>query len=226
MAKYPQLRDPALAALQKYQLDLRRQKLQERAQTDVEKRLGLTAANDAATIAERTRHDKALESAASTRSYLTAQGLKVRAANTRISAAKLNSIDASASKVAGYLVNRAGQPILGSNGKRVPVTAVTARSNALERATKEAARIAGKPSRNTDVGPASPGQSIAAHGAKGADVYLARVGFPATTDNPAKAQSTRTMTFTQAIDYLADAYGISRTQARKALIAAGWRPGH
>lgn len=225
VAKYPQLRDDALAALQKHQLDVRAQALQERAQADIEKRLGITDANAKATIAERTRHDKALESAASTRNYLTQQGLKVRQANVRISQAKLNSIDSSASRVAGYLVDRAGHPILSSNGQRIPVTRTSSASSSYQRAVIEAGKLAGKPSTNPDVGPASPGRYLAAPGATGSDVYPARAGFPATTSNAAKAQSTRTMSFLTALRYLQDAYGISKTQARKALIAAGWRPG-
>ena len=58
--------------------------------------------------------------------------------------------------------------------------------------------------------------------------YVARPGAAGssdgTTDNAAHAKRDTSMGFSEAQDYLASAYGISRAEARAALIAARWIP--
>jgi hypothetical protein len=133
--------------------------------------------------------------------------------------------DASLSKAYGYIVDAGGAPILGRNGKRIPVakSKTTAKQRESYRdAVGEARDLRGDPIENSDVGPLAPGQFVARPGAKG--VYPGRAGLPATTNDPNKARRDGGMGFNEALSYLQESYGLSRAQARKALIAAGWKP--
>lgn len=132
-------------------------------------------------------------------------------------------VDASASKLLGYLVDQNGRPILGPNGKRIKVrndANAGDRRKAYQDSVQEARDIRGQPIANTNMGPASPGKYLARPGAKG--VFPAKGGFPATTNDPKKARWDGQYTFHEALNYLVHRFGIARKRARAALIAAGW----
>lgn len=132
-------------------------------------------------------------------------------------------IDASASRVLGYVVDKNGNPVLNNQGKRIKVADSASKSDkrkAFQSAVGDARDLRGEPIQNQNQGPASPGQYIAAPGAKG--VFPGGGGFPATTNDPRKARWDTKMSFAEAIQYLSKHYGIPRKRARAALIAAGW----
>jgi hypothetical protein len=139
--------------------------------------------------------------------------------------------DATLSKAYGHIVDADGNPILSGNGKKIPVAktgkpaapAKTPWQQHRGQIVGEARELRGNPLENDNVGPASPGQYLARPGAKGKDVHPGRGGFPATTSNPNKAQRDSEYSFREAQDYLMQAYGINRANARKALVAAGWK---
>jgi hypothetical protein len=153
-----------------------------------------------------------------------------QAADLRDAEAKGHKIDAAASKVMGYVVDVEGNPVLDSHGSRIPVqqspkdkkkSHQTAIKQAGEKAlglrgnAVKAAELVKKP--NGKTGPPA-GQYAGRPGAKGL--------FPdGTTNDPNRAQHDGGMTFNQAQAYLMQTYGLSRAEARKILVATGWRPG-
>jgi hypothetical protein len=187
--------------------------LRERAQALYERQFGETQKQNAARnqieyagLALRSARDKA---------YLQAQ------------AAKGNRPDATLSKAYGYIVDGNGNPIL-RNGKRIPV-AKTSSSQGARSAYGQAVRAARS---NTVYGTpvrAKQRQDYPGHYVQPRGLYVARQGaqgvFPdGTTNNPDKAQHSGGMNFAEAQRYLMATYGLSRAQARTALIAAGWKP--
>ncbi len=229
VSKYPELYDSAIEALQKwetekatYKLQLRDQKLRERAESISERQLGI-----------KTTESKQRLSQSERRLRLQEKGLRIREKaqiqDAQDALTQGRRIDSAASKTVGYLIDRNGEPILDKSGNTIgvyekPSTKDTAKN--YRSAVKEARDLRPQPMENPDVGGVTPGRYIARKGAKGKDVTPGQGGFPATTDNPAKAsRDPNSMNFQQALNYLVDAYGITRTQARRALIASGWKPG-
>lgn len=154
-------------------------------------------------------------------------GLQLRnaqaVADAKAAEAQGRRIDAPASRVAGYLIDKNGNAIIGRNGKPVPIAKPAGKQTAAQKneqaAVREARALRGNPVRNT-----SPTAGLPGHGK-----YVARPGvkgvFPdGTTNNAALARRDGAMTFVEARDYLMTAYGLSRADARAALVAAGWRP--
>jgi hypothetical protein len=219
-AQYPDLRAKALAALQQYDLDQKKYALSERAQGDIEKRLGIDTQYKSDTLLLRQQTVD-----------LQRQGLKLRqqkqASDLQKQQIDMQRIDPGASRVAGHIVLKDGSVPVDSKGQPISVAASTSGSPAkgYQKAVAEAVKLRGVPAQNRDVGPGSPGRYLAVPGASGKDVYPAHQGFSATTDNAQKAAYTGTMNFAQAQTYLQNAYGLTRSKARAALIAAGWRPG-
>jgi hypothetical protein len=133
-------------------------------------------------------------------------------------------IDASASRLRGYLVDQHGRPILGPDGKRMKVKNDATgqdRREAYREAVDEAKDLKPEPMGNPNISPLAPGKYIAKPGAKG--VFPPRSGGPATTNNPAKARMEGGMGWAEALRFLTNRYGISRKAARRALIAAGYK---
>lgn len=142
--------------------------------------------------------------------------------------ARGQAIDAAASKVAGHLVDRNGNDIHDAKGKLIPVAKSTTKSGQLtanERKEIQAKVYADARDLRGDPVTApsgSRGKYIAAPGATG--VFPGKFGRPNTTNDPNKARRDGGMTFAQALDYLVGAYGVTRSVARSALIANGWKP--
>jgi len=131
-------------------------------------------------------------------------------------------IDSSASRAAGYLIDKSGRPILNKAGKRIPIASSSSSSSSSSAAAKKAYQKAVEEARSmyedSTIKTESrlyDGQYKAKSGARGKDVYA-----DGSTDNPVKAQ--RTMTWKQAMAVVMEQFGLSRAQARKALVAAGW----
>lgn len=228
-AKFPEQRQQALEALRKheidkanYKLDVRQQAVQERAQTLYERQFG-----------ETTRSNKADE--ALRRAQLTIDKQKLQldtaqaVADAQEAIADGRQIDASASEVLGYIVDKQGREVLNKQGKRIRVKPKASGGGTAEErnpygAAVEAARtLRGEPVKSPDFitknGKTKPprGKYIARTGAKGV--------FPdGTTNNPARAQFDGQYTFAEAVGFLQARYGIPRARARKALIASGWKP--
>ncbi len=230
-AKFPDQRNQALEALRKheidkanYKIDLRQQAVQERAQSLYERQFG-----------ETTRSNKVDEAIRKAQIKLEGKKLQLDSAqavaDAQAAIADGRQIDASASKVLGYIVDKQGREVLNAQGKRIRVSEVaTGKGTAAERnpygAAVEAARtLRGDPVTPEDfikhpkTGKLVPprGRYLTRRGVKG--------GFPdGTTNDPSRAQYASQYTFAEAVGFIQARYGISRAQARKALIASGWKP--
>lgn len=157
------------------------------------------------------------------------EGLRIREQNDKLdaqaAAARGQEVDASASKAAGYLVDQTGQPILNRSGKRIKVTKTAGSkpspgNSGYQKAVTAAEDLRGEPIENTSA--LQRGAYIADDKASGADVYTGPKGR--TTDNPRKAKYDSQYTFAEAVNILMQTYGVTRAQARKALITRGWKP--
>jgi hypothetical protein len=235
-AKSPELRNQALEALRDYEmkkasfkLDQTQQaaqlRIQDRAQTLYERQFGEEVrSNQVGEQIKRT--DQALEARS-----LMLDGAKYEldtkehAARVKQAQAKGRQIDAAASKVYGFIVDKQGNFVLDGKGRKIKVKQAStgsgsSRGTAEERnpqgAAIEAARvIRGEPVKaDADL---YRGQYIARKGIKGV--------FPdGSTDNPSLAKRDGDMTFAEAITYIMGRYKRTRAQARAALIASGWKP--
>lgn len=161
------------------------------------------------------------------------EGLRVREQNdlldAQAAAARGQEVDASASKGVGYLVDQNGKPILNSNGKRIKVsrtsTAPSPGNSGYQKAVKAAQELRGDPLENNSA--IYPGAYIADPKAKGGDVKTFKSAggtVVRTTDNPKKARYDTQYTFAEAVKVIMETYGVTRAQARKALITIGWKP--
>lgn len=142
-------------------------------------------------------------------------------------------IDASASHAAGYLVNKNGQPILDSKGGHIPVHATSSSSGSGNGVNSTGYHQAVRASKTV-----TPEPKVA----QGANAVLYKYyakpnqgtfvpGEGWFTNDESQAVSTgkymigdRAYTFPGAVNYMVNAYGISRKAARKALIAGGVTP--
>ncbi len=179
------------------------------------------AAYDQATITERTAYHAAT---------ITARTEANRIALKKAQQAG-HQIDKGASLATGVITFKDGTMLKGKDGTPVAVDPrayssskdKTGAKSVFGKMVADARRSAGKPLKNTagfggmyilgpgmDIGPtdtASPGP-----------------GFPATTDDPNRAQKGQTSTFAEMVTALSAQYAAPRSQARKALIKAGWKP--
>lgn len=238
--QFPQLRDEAMKALQQYEIDkanyreTRRvnsanianaaadNRRQERALRDNERAAGLNAKTDAAkTAAEYTYKYAALR-------------LRSQEDATKIKQAQAEGhrIDAAASKVVGHVVYKDGSEdpsikVAKQAGASKDMTQYQ-RAQMVAKANADAISLRGKP---VAVAAAlgAPGKYVAARDQK----YNVPGGvfppdpdgfYPATTNDPKRAQRDGSMTFAQAQAHLASAYGITPKRARAILIANGWKP--
>lgn len=137
-----------------------------------------------------------------------------------------HKIDAAASKAIGYIVDVQGRPVLDEKGNRIPVQKSASKGSANQRqkqvqaAGQAALTLRGKPVDAPTFwrGGTPQGKYIARRGAKGV--------FPdGTTNDPSRAQHQSSMTRRQAVNYLANTYGISKSQANKILESSGWPAG-
>lgn len=235
-AKFPDMRNQALEALRKhemdkagYKLDVRQQAVQERAQSLYEKQYG-----------ETTRSNKADEKLARDRLALEKSQLQLdrqklqldsieAVADAQAEIDKGRQIDASASKVLGYIVDKQGREVLDKSGRRIRVKATASGSGTAEERNPYGAAVEAAKTLRGD--PVKPGDFITVNGKtkppRGR--YMTRRGvkggFPdGTTNDPARAQYESQYTFAEAVGFLQARYNVSRAQARKALIASGWKP--
>jgi hypothetical protein len=128
--------------------------------------------------------------------------------------------DSALSKVYGYIVDGNGDPILDGAGNQIPVAKTSKGSKSAKNtdyrdAVQDARGLRGDPVESSDS--LAEGKYVAKPGAKGV--------FPdGTTNDPKKARYENDMSFVEAQNYLMNSYGLNRKQARRALVAAGWRP--
>lgn len=234
-AKFPDMRNQALEALRKheidkagYKLDVRQQAVAERAQNLYERQFEEERRGNR--VDERvTQEELRLKKA---QLQLDRQKLQLDSAEAVAAAqeaiAEGRQIDASASKVLGYIVDKQGREVLDAQGRRIKVKEMAGKTTAAERNPYGAAVEAAKTLRGDPVkapefvtkgGKTKPprGRYMTRRGVKG--------GFPdGTTNDPARAQYESQYTFAEAVGFLQARYNISRAQARKALIASGWKP--
>lgn len=195
----------------RFGLDKRQVAVQERAQGLYERQFGETVrenqANEAIDVA-----GLQIDSAKAAQSVAQAE-------------AKGRQIDAAASKVRGFVVDKQGRFVLDEKGKKIKVANTTTSAgdrNKLYRDAVEGARdLRPTPIENPNITALTPGKYLAKQGAKG---VFRRPGMPATTNDPKKARAEGGMTFAEAQSYLQERYGLTRARARQALIAAGWKP--
>jgi hypothetical protein len=235
-AKFPAERDRALEELRGYELEkkkfafdqqqatrehglnVRQVGIQERAQGLYEKQFG-----------EEVRSTRVKEKLAAHELILEGQKLaldrKEYVADVKNAAKKGRQIDASASKVYGFIVDKQGNFVLDKKGRKIKVKAAKGSSSGTQEernpygAAVEAAKtLRGEPlEAPSDKLPPPRGQYIARQGIRGV--------FPdGTTNNPALARRDADMTFAEAQGYLQARYGLSRAKARQALVASGWKP--
>lgn len=217
-AKRPELRSQILSELYDREIQKAQLRIQQDAQNLYEDQFGLE---------EKKFKEEKRQFNISAR--LEAMGLALREkaaeAAVRRALAQGREVDASASRLLGYLVDQHGRPIL-RNGKKIRVKSEATDKDRREQyqdAVAESRDILGDPILNADVSPLRPGRYIAAPGAKG--VFPPKgPGGVATTNDPKKARRDSEYTWAQAMKFLRSRFGISRTQARRALIAAGWIP--
>lgn len=236
-AKFPDMRNQALEALRKYEmdkagykLDVRQQAVQERAQSLYERQFNETARGNRVEE-KQTQQEINLRKS---QLQLDRQKLQLDSAQAVVDAqeaiAEGRQIDASASKVLGYIVDKQGREVLGKNGRRIRVSAVaTGKGGTAEERNPYGAAV--EAARTLRGDPVKPGDFITVNGKtkppRGR--YMTRRGvkggFPdGTTNDPARAQYESQYTFAEAVGFLQARYNISRAQARKALIASGWKP--
>lgn len=221
-AKEPARRDEILDALYKHELDklnasvnVRQVKVQERAQTLYEKQ-----------FPEKVRAAKANERIKIAGLTLKAQK---QAADLKKEIANGAKPNASLSKVYGYVVDEYGNPITGSDGKRIAVSSKPSAKDTnknYQRSVAEAKSLRGDPVENDNA--LSGGKYKARPGAKNVlwmrDANGKRIPGSASTNDPKKALYDNDMSFAAAQAYLVEAYGLKPARARAALIAAGWKP--
>lgn len=181
--------------------------ISDRAQTLYEKQYG-----------EKVKHDRATEALSAAKLQLSNAKYQTQLNNDL---QKGKQIDAAASRVKGTIVYKDGTVT------NIPIaktsSSVSASVKSYRSAVTEAKTLRGKPVTNpTPLPGVAPGKYIAAPGAQG--VFPATANYPATTNDPKKAKSDAKYSFVEAQAYLMDSHGLSRANARKALIAAGWKP--
>jgi hypothetical protein len=202
---------------QDYALSQRQASVQERAETLYEKQFGEKSAVDAAKVQQ------------------TQQRLNQEAASLGIKDAQLKrqlakdastgkQIDAPASRLTGTIVYKDGTVT------NIPVTATPTaadKQKAFRYAVGASKSLRGMPKANPKVSALTPGKYLAdpsqPYGVPGG-VFPPKGALPATTNDPSKALRSNSMTFADAQTYLQNRYGITRADARRALVAAGWKP--
>lgn len=213
----PKLRAEYQNQLIAQELSKAEQALQRRAQSLLEKQFGLDVVKTGADIAG----DKA-KLAQQNRQWQAKYELELakhRAAVNR-AAREGRRPNATLSAKYGYIVDSEGQPIKDARGRNIPVARTPGkdagkspwqqnRSAAIETARE----LYGKPVENPNYGKPIPGGNFK---------YLRPNGKG--TNNPREARRDRDLSYRDAVDALVRQYGISRTNARRALAAAGWKP--
>lgn len=220
VAKRPELYQDALSEL--YEIEKAKFGIYE-----ANKRLKL----DQQKLALETRAERANEKALGIKNQQANRTLKLRENELRLREKKYGldvqkaekagrKIDAAASKVIGYVVDVNGDPVLNAEGKRIKVVqsagdkAKQTRKDRMDAIT-EARSLRGKVvSADRDL---HQGQYVARPGAKGV--------FPdGSTNDPSKALRRDGMSFPDAVTYIVQKYGVSRSVARSWVIASGWKP--
>jgi hypothetical protein len=156
------------------------------------------------------------------RLQLQQQGLKLRSSAQALAVKKAkvdwSRIDSSASKATGFLMTKDGQYVTDKQGKKIPVAASAGGGTGTNSHSYQSAigyaqtHFVGTPLPNPAYVP----------GVAGIPKYLKQGG--GYTDDPSKAKATYDETFVQAQTYLMNRYGLTRAQARKALVTLGRKP--
>lgn len=230
--KQPELRAQVLDQLYKLELEKLSARLAQKDDKRKDKQLSLDARQVAVQERAQGLYERQFQEAArSNRADEAIEWAGLQLQNKKAAQAVANAeakgkqIDAAASKVRGFVVDKNGDFVLDENGKRIPVknttTSKTDKNKLYRDAVEHAREIAPKPVENPNVSSLTPGKYLAKPGAKG---VFKRPGFPATTNDPKKARTEGEMTFAEAQMYLMERYGLTRARARQALIASGWKP--
>jgi hypothetical protein len=214
-----ELLDKAPGLRREFSNDLIEQKMKERAQALYEAQYGL----DVVEAGEKQRHNTATERAAARRAAVAEKNyqLALKRHGTAVSKAEAEGREASASlsKGRGFLVDKEGKPILDNKGKKIPFKG-DSKSGGLtpfqqtqqrQDAISEARDLRGDPKERSELDQID-----------GKGKYIGRDGRP--TNDKKKAQYDTSYTFSEAQDYIVQAYGVTRTKARSFLLAAGWKP--
>jgi hypothetical protein len=206
-AKRPELRSQVLDELYKRETDKLSARLQER-QVVVQEKQQRTQ-QQAQSLYERqfgetVRHHAAGEATANQRARTAEKNyqLAVKKYNKSVqnAADQGRQVNASASKDLGYLVDQYGDPIKGPKGNRILIP--------------KANQPGSKKGRGT-AAERHPYQ----YAVKGASDDLAKQKHPSSAADTSGGRD-----FNGEVTYLMSAYGLTRKQARKAAIAAGWKP--
>lgn len=134
-------------------------------------------------------------------------------------------IDASASRGLGYVVLKDGSIPKGPNGKRIPFKTSTSAASKAKTGYQKAVAYAmddelrGEPREH----PTREGWYYAKPGAAGSGVTRDARGELITSD-PKKANRVGGYSYPEAMRILMERFGLNRSQARRALFTAGWKP--
>ena len=195
-AQEPALRQQILSALYKDSLSGQAQQL-------VNAKFGEQVRVDNAHIAR----DNALTHQGQVRLNIEGQSLVLRQQSQKLAVQKYlrqgNTIDSSASRAAGYLVDGAGNPITTPNGKKIPYKTYTRGSSG----------GGGKSGGATTTQLREAQQYAAKNFGRGN-------GDPPSVDNPLAP----VVPFRKAQNYLVTYYGLSKSQARRILVQLGRKP--
>jgi hypothetical protein len=139
---------------------------------------------------------------------------QVRAHNLAISQAKAEGRqpNASLSKAYGYIVDSQGRPILDKNGKHIPVNQNTSSSSQKQKQNAQYQKAVGEAANMFEQ--SQPSKTLKIPGAP----------YDPVTNPYVEGPPERAWRWGNAMRYLMTRYGINKSRARAALIAAGFKP--
>jgi hypothetical protein len=224
-ASKPELRSQIMQQLQQNEMAKRAAWVQEQAQQSLTGYRG-------AELGLSQRRINVAERQGNARLALSAADLKLReAADQRAVRQALiqgHRIDSSASHAAGYLIDRNGNPILGKGGKQIPVQSSSGSSGSNAGVGSSGYHQAVR-AVHTLLVPAPVPNAGGKNPYAGSYKYLAKPGqgtfvqgYGWYTNDAKQAVTQPKYAFPRAVVYLANAYGISRKAARKALVLGGY----
>lgn len=231
-AKEPDMRNQILDHLYQREQQKFSMRIQQQAQDLYQAKFGVQAQQGQERINQEQQRLRMEERQGNARLSLQAAGLKLSQAKYRLDVKKAlingQRIDSSASKTAGHLIDQNGQPILGKDGKTIPVAPTASGgssgtnngvgSTGYHEAVRATKSIMPQPK---DASQASLGQ-YKYYAQPGKGTFVQGSGW--FTNDPTQAATEGKYTFPEAVQYMMSAYGLNRRAARQALVAGGWKP--
>lgn len=224
-AKEPSLRNQIMTELYNRETQKANQLRQDQAQQLYEAQFGQKVQQDA--IHNRQENQRIAQGNA--RIALSQAGLRLSIAKQKFAVSQAlkdgRRIDSSASRAAGHLVDRNGNAITDKNGKPIPVQASSGSSKSNQGTNSTGYHEAVRATHSLIIPKPVTGNAgvLYKYYAKpGKGKYVKGSGW--FTNDPNQAQVTYKYDFPTAVNYMMNAYGLTRAAARKALIAGGMKP--